>query len=250
MGDLQRVRGNVLKRTVQALKPLVDRALSAHGEYVFADIERKLPSFRARTIFDVGANIGEVANRFAAQFEEATIYCFEPVPQTYSILTGNVHGDRFKCNRLALSSTESTAKLRRRGHDGLFSLEGPQAGPDEEALDEVFVTTLDAYCARNQITHIDYLKLDAGGHDLEVLKGGTGLFSSHAIEFIEAEAGRQPDSQVFSRLEAIQSFLEGYDYGLFGIYEQVSDSRTQEPSLRRVNPVFISRKLIESNRLV
>lgn len=48
-------------------------------------------------------------------------------------------------------------------------------------------TTVDAYCARNGIPHIDLLKIDAEGYDFNVLSGAKSMLSSHAVELVQFE---------------------------------------------------------------
>lgn len=46
-----------------------------------------LGRFPFRTIIDVGANTGQFAKRILGILPEAKIYCFEPLPDTYNILS-------------------------------------------------------------------------------------------------------------------------------------------------------------------
>lgn len=62
--------------------------------------------------------------------------------------------------------------------------------------------TIDDYCTKNNITRIDFLKIDTDGHDLQVLKGALGML--HTIQYIQIE------HDMFSLLKK-QNTSEFYD---------------------------------------
>src|SRR5687768_1091411 len=57
-----------------------------------------------KTVFDVGANVGQSTRRYRLAFPDAQIFSFEPVPTTYETLTANLKGDPMvRCENVALS---------------------------------------------------------------------------------------------------------------------------------------------------
>lgn len=67
--------------------------------------------------------------------------------------------------------------------------------------------TLDGYCARSLIEHLDYVKIDAEGNDMEVIAGAKGLLDRQAIDFMQFEYGgvwaqRTPLSEVTRNLQS------------------------------------------------
>lgn len=46
------------------------------------------------TIFDVGANRGQTYRTFRRDFPQAEIYSFEPVTESFEILSSSLRGDR------------------------------------------------------------------------------------------------------------------------------------------------------------
>ena len=104
--------------------------------------------------------------------------------------------------------------------------------------------TLDDFCQDQKINHISYLKVDTEGADLDVLQGARGALERNEIDFVEVEAGMNPHNKYHVPLEKLKSFLEGHDYYIFGIYEQVREWIEKKPNLRRTNAVFISNKMI------
>ena len=61
------------------------------------------------------------------------------------------------------------------------------------------MTTVDAYCAAEGIERVDYLKVDAEGHDLAVLQGAAGMLEV-GVRFVQFEfGGGNIDSRTFLR---------------------------------------------------
>ena len=70
------------------------------------------------------------------------------------------------------------------GSNSLHGIAGSTQGMTPEAID---VCTLDDYCALAGIEKIDFLKIDAEGHDHLVLTGARTLLERGAIEIIQFE---------------------------------------------------------------
>jgi len=97
-------------------------------------------------------------------------------------------------------------------------------------------------------TRIGYVKIDVEGHDLLVLKGARELLRSGRIDIIEVEAGMGcAGTPRHVPLARFREYLDGFDYELFGIYEQVGDWVSGLERLRRANVVFASRAVLEDN---
>lgn len=52
---------------------------------------------------------------------------------------------------------------------------------------EITTTTLDGYAEASGIDHIHLLKIDTEGHELEVLRGASGLLQQKQIDLIQIE---------------------------------------------------------------
>ena len=110
--------------------------------------------------------------------------------------------------------------------------------------ESVDIVTLDEFCRTKRIDHINYLKIDTEGGDLEVLKGAVGMLTEQRIDLVQVEAGMNPTNSRHVSLESLKAFMESHMYFLFGVYEQENEWLTREPHLRRTNPVFISQQMI------
>jgi FkbM family methyltransferase len=146
-------------------------------------------------VLDVGAHHGEYASAALEAFDgRARIECFEPDPLNYTALTKRL-GSKVGCHALALGDVSGTAWLfTDRASSPLSSMyEEAITIPGLDVTDgtEVEVDTLDRVTQRIGIGRIDLLKIDVEGHELAVLKGGTGLLDEEKIDVIQFEFGER-----------------------------------------------------------
>jgi FkbM family methyltransferase len=144
------------------------------------------------TILDVGANVGEWTSDLLAISNNlhipCRVYSFEPCLETFALLSARVGG----CPNVTLinnacSSRPGTATMHVYGSGfGTNSLAEPidDRGTISE---EVHLTTIDLYCETNAIKSIDLLKIDAEGHDFEVITGASEMLVRQAIRIIQFE---------------------------------------------------------------
>jgi FkbM family methyltransferase len=209
------------------------------------DIKKILPGYKIETVIDVGANIGQTAKSFLKAFPGAKIYCIEPVRDTYETLKKNLHSKRnVLCFNKAFGSHNGVAEFSFNTDASVSvmnSLRVENNLNDTSTIrrEKVEIVTLDSFCAENKLNKINYLKIDTEGFDLEVLKGAKSMLENGKIDFIEAEAGMNPDNDYHVAFNEIKEYLEGLDYYLFGIYEQYQEWILKKPILRRSNPLFI-----------
>jgi FkbM family methyltransferase len=208
----------------------------------FQDIKRQLGRQSIRTIFDVGANKGETALVFRAVYPSATIHCFEPNSELSGILNASLA--ELDVHTVALSSKIGEAGFdRSKATSDLFSL------TDELSGEIVRLETIDNFCLTNLVGHIDYLKIDTEGHDLEVLRGAAKMLADEAIDIVQAEVSMNPDNRLHVGFLEVQNFLQQYGYRIFGIYEQISEWPTGQSNMRRANVVYISQKVMKANEI-
>jgi hypothetical protein len=81
----------------------------------------------------------------------------------------------------------------------------------------VNVITLDSYCSTHGIERVDFLKIDAEGHDLKVLRGSRELFAKGAIGAAQFEFGG-PNIVSGDLLKDFFAFFEAFPYMLYKIH--------------------------------
>lgn len=121
-------------------------------------------------VIDAGANMG-VFSMFAASLG-ATVYSFEPVAETFSILS-RVTRDvpRIHPVNAGLGDSESVKKIYRCGDFGASTFEDSGMPPTTEfGFEDSHVTTIDSFTAQNGLT-VDFIKIDCEGYEARILKG-------------------------------------------------------------------------------
>lgn len=208
------------------------------------DLRRANAAFPVRCIFDVGANIGQSTDKFRRACPEAVIHAFEPIRLSYDALRARFAADAsVRCSHVALGAkAHGTGLMRASGTstDNHLLSDLPRPGLPVETVQ---MTSGEAYCDQQRIEQIDFLKIDAEGHDMEVLRGFLKLLRQHRIAFVQVEASMNPGNQRHVPFAQFTSLLEPMGYYLFGLYDQVREIRKGQPALRRSNPVFVSQRL-------
>jgi FkbM family methyltransferase len=159
------------------------------GALAFAlrSLQRPAP----RTLFDVGANDGEYLEAaLKAMGPDARVYSFEPQSSSFETLRTRFESDpRVQLRKLALGREEATVDLFfGSDREPTASLHrNTQSGPVRS--ESVHITTIDRLCAEESIEHIDILKIDTEGHEMEVLLGASQLMRADHISCIQFEFG-------------------------------------------------------------
>jgi FkbM family methyltransferase len=146
-------------------------------------------------MFDVGAYVGQfslVASR--ACKGQITILAFEPTPQVFEQLQENIEANNckgVKCIQAALSDKPGQAKfyIYPESHDQ-NSLR-PLASRDARSVD-VTVETIDSICEQQNLTRLDFVKIDVEGNELGVLKGAVQTLARfHPLLTVEISRHQQ-----------------------------------------------------------
>jgi FkbM family methyltransferase len=174
-------------------------------------------------IFDVGSNTGQFAGLLLQRIggQGFCLHCFEPAAEAFAILRDKFGVDpRFRLNPLALGSKRGQqtlyydkpgsqlASLTKRNLEH-FHLPFDKSEP-------VDVGTLDGYCAEHSVERIHLMKVDVEGHELDVFRGGAGMFERGKIDMVSFEfGGCDIDTRTFFR--DFHTFFQGVRMSLHRI---------------------------------
>jgi FkbM family methyltransferase len=145
---------------------------------------------RDAVLFDVGANVGDWTAMARAVHPEAVIHAFElnpPTAQRLSARFTGASGIHIHSFGLAESSGEVDFFSYQDEASVLSGLRTPLHSHVPHTVEKARVRAGAEVCAELGLNTIDYLKVDAEGADLEVLKGFTGLIAAQKIGAIQFE---------------------------------------------------------------
>lgn len=147
---------------------------------------------RESVCIDVGANEGSYALCFLdAVGPSAVVHCMEPVSATYETLVKNTSAaaSAIQTHQIALGAEDTPVELHvAPGHSQLSS-KYPLLGHGDVVIELVQGLRLDSWAAEQDIDHIDLLKVDVEGAELDVLVGGKQLLDSGSVDRIQFEFG-------------------------------------------------------------
>nr|PZN56883.1 MAG: FkbM family methyltransferase [Bacteroidota bacterium] len=145
-------------------------------------------------VFDVGANMGGYTIELLKYFQNADIYCFEPSKKTFEILKNNLNQKEgvHLCNFGFGEKAEFLELYSDAEGSGLASLYNRRLGHmsiQMERREQIEIRTIDQFCRDQNISNIDFLKLDIEGHEMAALRGASEMLNKNAIRFIQFEFG-------------------------------------------------------------
>jgi FkbM family methyltransferase len=152
------------------------------GRYEAEELDLMRPLLRpGQTIIDVGANVGYTARFFAqAVGRTGAVHAFEPNPVIYPLLKQNVASlEQVSVYNLGLSSSNDELPLFLAGNNhgvACFSEKYPAthlAYREDEPMRTVNAKVVigDEFLERKGIDHVDVIKIDVEGWELNILSG-------------------------------------------------------------------------------
>ena len=184
----------------------------------------RLASLSMDCVFDVGANVGDWSIGAYKKLKTKKIYAFEPIPDTYELLTKNIGNHEVFPQQIALSDFTGELELN-------FSVEKSYLSSSvSNAENSSFKKTIckvqrgDDFCEIFQVDIIDFLKVDTEGNDFKVLKGFEEKLKKRKIRLLQFEYG--PFSIVSKDLlKDFYDLLYQYGYVIGKIYPNHIDLR-------------------------
>ena len=216
-------------------------------------IDDLTPFFSSRSItyVDIGSFIGEV---FLKLYESKKInireaHLYEPNPDSYQKLKKNI-------SECALPSLHAyNIAISKQSGDMLFSAARSMSKHLDIPFDTDLVTntfkaqciTLDDLTSTFTDHHINLLKIDVEGNEIDVLMSASNLLKEQRADVIYIEVGFNKDGTQQTYLVNIDILLQDYGYRVFKIYEQTNEWIQDSPLLRRCNVAYMSSKFAQAN---
>jgi FkbM family methyltransferase len=237
------------------IKSIVRRVFSRFGYEIqpishapsdaFLEQRRLLAGNDEPVIFDVGAHRGESVLQYKTLFPAATVYCFEPFPQSFAALQGAIAGlASVQPFNVALSDRAGHAEFNSNKYTATNSLlttasEVESAWPggivDTKERIRVATTSLDDFCRDHSVSAIDLLKLDVQGAEPLVLKGGEQLLRQGKVRMIFTEILTLPTYNGQADLHEFLRMMRDYGFEVFNFFNL---STTTSGQLRQLDAIF------------
>ncbi len=133
-------------------------------------------------VVDIGANYGLYALSMAQTVgPSGQVWAFEPASATAALLRESIEANRFgyvTLEQCAMSETEGTAQLSMHSQSELNALIHDKEST--QPTEAVRLVTLDGYADKCGWEDIDFIKIDAEGEEVNILKGGADYFTRHS----------------------------------------------------------------------
>ena len=235
------------------MKRLLKRAVGTFGGHVFSDSSlptgvhwlldiRRGAFVGARPLcLDIGANVGQTVLEFRRHLPGSIIHAFEPFALPYADLAALCAGLEGVTPRpVAMGDQAGSLQVRPREQSVLNSLLRRGADDAGAGSETIRIDTVDRYCAEHAIGHVDVLKTDTEGYDLQVLQGAAEMLRAQRVGVVYTEVTFQRDNRQNTPFQPVFDWLSALDYCFLGLYETYPLHRFAEPNLF-CNALFVSR---------
>jgi len=201
-------------------------------------------------ILDIGAYVGQISCKYAQLFPNATVYSIEPFSDSFDQLSNAAAKSNGTIRPFKVAVSDSIGRIRlniNRDRTCNSFFERPsQAGKyyslKAEHVDQVEVdtVTLDEFCDKNGIHHIDILKIDAEGAEMKIFNGARRIFEQNKVDLVYTEVMFVKHYEGGCMYHEIASHLAQYHFSLFDIFNLKHAANGQ---LRYGNAIFLSEEM-------
>ncbi|GBO52525.1 methyltransferase, FkbM family [Pseudanabaena sp. lw0831] len=213
-------------------RSIVTGVLVAQGDWFESEIEFWRNWIReGMAVIDVGANAGVYTFSAAQRVgETGLVLAVEPFSQCVSYLNETCQVNQIDWVKVcagAASDRNGKAKLSLSAASELNELiaEDDDKSRDAGSFEEVECFTLDSLIEKYEVSRVDFLKIDAEGHELQVLKGSDRLLTDFAPIILYENIAADQGSNL-----PVADFLRSIGYQLF----------RYQPYLQKLIPVDVN----------
>lgn len=200
------------------------RYVPAHlGLDPYADMQLITKASLPITFIDAGSNVGESTQSILARFKSPLIHCFEPCKSVFPTLKNKFReNSSISIWNIGLANSDTILPFNENEFPFLssfFNL-GPFGYGNIVNTYNIPVMKLDTFAVNNKISQIDILKIDASGHELEILRGAENLLSDNLIRLIHVNLYFLERYKLDYSFSDILSLLVSSGFRLVGVYRQ------------------------------
>jgi FkbM family methyltransferase len=193
-------------------------------------------------ILDIGANIGAITLSFAQIAANGSVYAIEPTDFAYNKLITNLALNpelKYRIHPFKLFISEKSEGLMSREVYSSWKIDKKQAGAHgihcgiAKPVTETDTLSLDDFAQINNITKIDFIKIDTDGHEWDIFKGGVNTIKT-CKPVIVFEVGKyilKEHGQVFSQFINLFSSLN------YKLYSSVNNKEITIKNFDRYIPL-------------
>jgi FkbM family methyltransferase len=148
---------------------------------------------KSPVIIDIGANEGQYITLLLKINQSCNIFAFEPHPETYKKLLNRIAEEQVIIYNLGAGKENTElilydyADKDNSQHASLYQQVFTDLLKKETVEYKIDVIKLDDFCLKENITHIDLLKIDTEGNEFNVLLGAKELLKTGKIAAIHFE---------------------------------------------------------------
>ncbi len=169
-------------------------------------IDQLIGSIKPKTFIDIGANIGELSYYMNEKFgEQIKIFAFEPDPIAYECFENNLTGKNVFLYKLALSDSSAGQIFYLEPQSADSSLHKPTFFSIQHKVE---TSTLDLVLQLANLEKPVLLKMDAEGHEPEVLLGAKNVLNQ--VDFVSIDCGAERSGK--TTLSEVSSILTKYGF--------------------------------------
>ena len=192
-------------------------------------------------VFDIGANIGSMAFKFAQLAQKGCVYAFEPTNYAFNKFKINLALNPELSRRIVplqlFVSDHSEIKHKIKAYsswriDGKYTDAHPLHGGIIKPAESVSAVTIDDFCKEREIPRIDLIKIDTDGFEYSILRGAKKSLGRF-LPYIIFEVGIYVMEERGIFFEQYYDYLSSLDYTLInaknGKYITMESFRKQIP---------------------
>ena len=196
--------------------------------FLFGNFQRYITQNRCLSlpddaiVFDIGANIGNMAFKFAQLAQKGRVYAFEPTRYAFNKLLTNIELNQELSRRIVplqlFVSEHSENKHTIKAYsswriDGKYADAHPLHGGIIKPAESVAAVTIDDFCREKEINRLDLIKIDTDGHEYSILRGAQKSLGRF-LPYIIFEIGIYVMEERGISFEQYYEYLSSFGYTL------------------------------------